>query len=368
MMEECKDGSLPIWNLTNEIVAKSLLYTPSEEIIIGYIYPITFVLCLIGNGGFLYVVFRIKRMHTITNTYLSHLACADIFYVGVNAVGILYTLLSSPVRYDTFVNSSLGCFLLVAPIYTTFILAICIVTLVTFERYQAIVNPLGHRGMNSKSRTRKLLAICWILSIIVSLGATLIFGKHTRYCVLWPEGDDFQHLPDVIQFCQPIHPKIVVFCELCKSVPFFIALVWNIYMYTRILYALSTGDEQLGKQEGDGVAATQASRFRNQVAKMLIINGAIFFICQIWSRIASIDAIIVTISGEGILTPDQYNAILSLSRAMLFVNGLINPFVYNVTSSLYRKAFRDAFCFCKLGGDQTETIRSVSHPTTSSML
>ncbi|XP_072037175.1 pyroglutamylated RF-amide peptide receptor-like [Amphiura filiformis] len=368
MMEECKDGSLPVWNLTNEIVAKSLLYTPSEEIIIGLIYPITFVLGLVGNGAFLYVVFRIQRMHTITNIYLSHLAFSDIFYVGVNAGGLIYTFVSSPVRYDTWVNRSLGCFLLVAPIYTTYMSAICIVTLVTFERYQAIVNPLGHRGLNSKSRTRKLLAICWILSILVGTGATLIFGKHNRYCVLWPEGDDFQHLPDIIQFCQAIHPKVIVFAELCKSVPFFIALVWNIYMYTRILYALSTGDEQLGKQEGDGVTATQASRFRNQVAKMLIINGAIFFICQIWTRIASIDAIILAISGEGILTPDQYNAILSLSRGMLFVNSLINPFVYNATSSVYRGAFRDAFCFCKFGGDQTETIRSVSHPTSSSML
>ncbi len=177
MMDECKSGSLPVWNLTNEFIAKSFLYTPSEELIIGIIYPITFALGLLGNGAFLFVVFRIQQMHTITNIYLSHLAFSDILYVGLAAGGLIYTFHSSPVRYDTWVDRSIGCFLLVVPLYTAYISSICIVTLVTFERYQAIVNPLGHRGLNSKSRTRKLLAICWIFSILVGVGATLIYGK-----------------------------------------------------------------------------------------------------------------------------------------------------------------------------------------------
>ena len=106
-------------------------------------------------------------------------------------------------------------------------------------------------------------------------------GKHTKYCVLWPDNDNFNHLPDVIEFCLAIHEDITAFSELCKAVPFFVALVWNLYMYVRIMYALSVEDSHLGKEGSDGVAIMQASRFRNQVARMLIINGSIFFICQV---------------------------------------------------------------------------------------
>ena len=46
---------------------------------------------------------------------------------------------------------------------------------------------------------------------------------------------------------------------------------------------------------------------------------------------------------------------------MLFVNALINPIVYNATSSIYRKAFIDAFCSCRSAGDeQKDTARAVS--------
>ena len=176
-MATCEEGSLPIFNFTNEIVASSFLYSSSEKIIIGVIYPITLFLGVLGNSSFLYVVFRIQRMHTITNLYLAHLAFSDIVYIAITAGGLIYTFRSSPVRYDTWVETTAGCNLLVVPLYTTYIASIFIVTLVTFERYQGIVHPLAHRGLNSRSRTRKLLAVSWVLSVIVGAGATLIYGK-----------------------------------------------------------------------------------------------------------------------------------------------------------------------------------------------
>ncbi len=182
-MEGCKDESRPyaaIWNLTDAFQAKSILYSPAENVIIGIVYPILFVLGLAFNGAFLYVVLRVERMHTVTNMYLSHLAVADVIYVGITAAGVVACFASSPVRFDNYwVNTSVGCFFIVVPLFTTYVGAICIVTLVTFERYQAIVNPLGHRSLSSKSRTRKLLAVCWVFSTLVGTGATLIYSEYT---------------------------------------------------------------------------------------------------------------------------------------------------------------------------------------------
>ena len=129
-MASCEEGSLPVFNFTNEIVASSVLYSPSEAFIIGVIYPITLSLGVLGNSAFLYVVFRIQRMHTITNLYLAHLAFSDIVYIAITAGGLIYTFLSSPVRYDTWVETTAGCNLLVVPLYTTYIGSIFIVTLV----------------------------------------------------------------------------------------------------------------------------------------------------------------------------------------------------------------------------------------------
>ncbi len=109
-------------------------------------------------------------------------------------------------------------------------------------------------------------------------------GRLRRYCTLWPDDEEYRDLPTVIQFCGAMHPDIVVFSELCKSIPFFIAMVWNIYMYARIIYALTIDDNSLAgnsNQQNAGMASAQASRFKNQVARLLIVNGSLFFMCQV---------------------------------------------------------------------------------------
>ena len=273
--------ALPLMNLTDPITHDDWLYTTIEEWFVKLLFPLTLLIGVTGNGAFMYVVIRVKRMHTVTNYYLFNLAIADIIYVGFNTVGLIYTYYKSPVRYDTFVQTTIGCYILVAPIYASYVASICLVTLVTLERYYGILMPLKHRMINTKSRTKKIIALSWLVSIIIGTCATMLFGRLQHYCVLWPQNDSkFLDFPDRVKFCEPLHKDIVLVSELSKVIPFFVALVWNGYMFARIIYSLGNRDTAVTVSGSDG-AEDRMLKVRNQVARMLIINGSMFFICQV---------------------------------------------------------------------------------------
>ncbi len=96
----------------------------------------------------------------------------------------------------------------------------------------------------------------------------------------------------------------------------------------------------------------QIIRIRNQVARLLIINGIVFFACQGPYRMISVHTFWKSITdGERILTESQYGMLAVVSRSLILCNSCCNPFIYYASSSYYRSGFRKAFCGLKKQDD-----------------
>ena len=66
----------------------------------------------------------------------------------------------------------------------------------------------------------------------------------------------------------------------------------------------------------------------------------------------------------------QLETLLQVCRILTYINSAINPYVYNITNSLYRQCFREAFCRKSAynHGNTSSQVSSVSIASTEQPL
>ena len=116
-----------------------------------------------------------------------------------------------------------------------------------------------------------------------------------------------------------------------------------------------------GSENNQNQRQSQAAKITKQVARMLVINGTVFFVCQIFTRVYIIDDILNDVAGSGLYKRGEIGAImLVFGRCMLYVNSAINPWVYLLTCQVYRTAFKHAFGSLGSVGKEKRDIETVS--------
>ncbi|XP_072048839.1 neuromedin U receptor homolog nmur-2-like [Amphiura filiformis] len=317
-------------------------YKYFEKLIITVLFPIVLAFGFIGNAGFLFVIARVKEMHTLTNFYLANLAVADLLYVTLTTVTycIQYAL-SGGLRNSEIFRSNAQCFIGYGIHYTTLYASLSLVTLVTFERVLAICYPLKHRMVNTKKRTIVLVVISWTVAVAMSaaFGAP-VAGLVRKECISWPPGGRWKKFPNIRHECITVHDVYFdPISKLCVPIPFIIVLVINIILYGKIIACLSNRTVTQNKEHA-GQSST--NKVRNQVARMVIINGIIFFLCLAPFQYHQLYQLIVLKTKMYLYDGDTEKAILWASRCLLVLNSAVNPYVYGFTNHRYRSAFMKA--------------------------
>lgn len=309
-----------------------ILRNPLHDMLHLIVLPVLMLVGLLFNCAFIYAVKKIPSMQTTTNTYLVNVSCADLIFVIIGGSVILWSRFTSLIQSDAkWLSSGFpGCFCAYFIPYFPYFTSIMLITFVTVERYRAICQPIKHRQTAAKSRTRKFIAASWLIGLVLGAIAVLQFSKYKEVCIIWPEDESFDSMPTRAAYCTAL-PGFHVVSVLVTVIPFFVALILNIVMYTRIIIVLSKRE---ANPMGRNKSATQQCSVRNQVARLLIVNGTTYFLLQTPFRITSVQNILVDLTGEGILTNNQYHTLLFYGRCMLFVNSLINPLVYVCVSAL----------------------------------
>ena len=178
-----------IWNEADTII---YLRTEIDIIIPLYIRPILTVIGLLANSAFLFVLYRIPNMRTVTNFYLANLALAD-GIILVSATGYyLWEYLSSSVYKGIVDGSTVVCkYLLNTLLFVShfaYFTAVFLVTAVSAERYLALCHPLQHRWLSTKSRAIKVVTMIWFFSIGISSPVLFRFTP-APLCMFRPDDD-----------------------------------------------------------------------------------------------------------------------------------------------------------------------------------
>uniref|UniRef100_A0A8C5S299 Neuromedin U receptor 2 n=1 Tax=Laticauda laticaudata TaxID=8630 RepID=A0A8C5S299_LATLA len=156
------------------------LYGPKHNHLslpVTWIYALIFIVCVSGNLLVCLVILKHRSMKTSTNCCLFSLAISD----------LLVLLFGMPLEiYEMWNNYPLlfglvGCYLKTVFFETICFASVLIITLVSIERYMAVLHPFQVRLKNIQQRALRIILILWFLSILFSLPNTSIHGIVLQY-------------------------------------------------------------------------------------------------------------------------------------------------------------------------------------------
>ncbi|XP_071796292.1 neuromedin-U receptor 2-like [Asterias amurensis] len=311
-------------NITEEYISE-WIFDPVDSFIITVGVPIILGFGLLTNLLLLFVFLRSPRLRSETDVYLANLALSDVLFLMLFSGYDIWRFAFSQVSKHQPFGSTLGCVTFNFTLNTTLETSIALVTMVTFERYLALCHPIQHLKMRSRRRTYNMVAICWGIGI--------------SRCGSIPGAEWMQYISE---------PLLVI--------PWCIAMIGNVYMYARIIHVLNKRKD-FNADCKNAKTNSKARHVRNQVAKMLVVNGVVFFLCQ-----APFTLLILT----GVDNP--ISVLLGkyadwIVQSPLRINTVVNPIIYCAFNAQYRAAFTEAFeCVRRRGRHSANSLNAVSKP------
>ena len=247
-------------NITSKAVAGQFQYSESERLIYSIVIPIILIFCLSFNGAFLFVVAKIRRLHTITNYYLFCISIADIIiFVAISIGAYMWTFFSSPYVKSAPWDHDTGCVIAFAVPLAMYFTSMALITLVTLELYYAICYPLRHMTIAGKRRTVKIIVGTTLVGVMLGFLVAFKDSKIILTCIQWPKEDDtFANFPSVIYACRSLHPNITIMPEVLQTVPFFFHYDLEcIYVRANNTHTeQSKGSKDYGRQKSTGATGS----------------------------------------------------------------------------------------------------------------
>ena len=346
------DGDFSVDFLKNASTINRYLYSSFESIVITVVMPCILAVGLIGNTTFLLTVARVNTMRNVTNYYLVNLAVADMFFLAMAVGEKYYRYISIGVPSYGDVFGTTGCVIIYAGVFLPFFASLMTVTIVSLERYYAICKPIQHLVIWKMKYTKRLIASSWTIAIIIT--ATLIPGyvPITFTCIIWPKDEKYNTFPNRVGTCSFIGFNGIdfsktnigasVYTNLAQTVPFFFAMTVNTIFYMKIIKHMSSRASRTVTANSSSRVNEARMQLSNQVARMLIATGVVFFFCQAPYQFTCLGQAVQNILKiEPISNNMHYNTyeiLLWIGRLLLYINSAINPYIYHLTNSRYKKA------------------------------
>ncbi|XP_072039637.1 somatostatin receptor type 5-like [Amphiura filiformis] len=339
--------SLQYYNATRYLTAEETSkygYTSGQIFSITVLLPLILTFGLLGNFCFIFVSVRVKYMHTVTNRYLVSLAIADIIFL-VSAIGPkIWCYTKSPLHGDDSPLGAHGCVWTFFLSDTAYFASLAFTTLVSCDRYLAVCHPRNPRSCaNFKLSSTQLIISTWILACVLAASLTPGNSQLVFYCYKWAPISPYDKWPSTIRYCLPSKTWMVSYALGLQTVPFFVSLILNFIFYLSIVRGLDGSIKRLS-QKGSRMSHRD-TRVRNQIAKMLVLNGVVFFCCLAPFEFISLFHMVASARNEYLIRNEKAKTYITLfARVLSYINACINPVIYTVMCDRYVQAFKYAFC------------------------
>ena len=329
----------------NENTAPMIIYSVVDKILIVVVMPIIFTIGVLGNSAVIIAFFRYMYMRTVTNHYLVNLAIADLTFILFSVPQFWVQYLTTPIIGDYTYLPLEFCKVNIFLTDSAIIASGLIVILVTFERYIATCWPFRFRRFSSKKRTVALCSLVWLFSLTYKI-PSLIFSVTAKYALIWnmTSVDSLALRPQSIEYCEYCNPRNSPQCvRYRKSLTFEQLLLLSVIPVTCILYTLTMIQLQKSARASYAtvVEGVTSNIVKKQVVRMLIVTIVVYVICITPFRFLNLFNIY-----DHSLPPNLIWVMVNISRIMVYTNSAVNPFIYNVMSARYRRAFKDIFILC----------------------
>ncbi|TNN33887.1 C-C chemokine receptor type 1 [Liparis tanakae] len=125
-------------------------------------YGTTFVLSYLGNGLVLYILYKYEKLSSVTNVFLLNLVLSNLLFAGSLPFWAAYHL-------SEWLFGAALCKLVSAAYFIGFYSSVLFLTLMTFDRYLAVVHAVAAAKSRKKAYAAAASAAVWCVSVAASL-------------------------------------------------------------------------------------------------------------------------------------------------------------------------------------------------------
>ncbi|XP_052274024.1 QRFP-like peptide receptor [Dreissena polymorpha] len=350
-----------------------LTQTPANGIILIILYIMVAVLALLGNLLVIWTVWINSHMHTVTNYYIVNLAVSDLLVAAI-VMPLKLLEYTAPCRWHIFRSDGLCS--VVYYLLPVFVFAsVLTLAAISIERYYAIVHPLSAMKVNSKSRTKKILAVTWILPFIVA--GPFMFSTSYPFTIYSDTGSISRETCndrfDEIDLA--IHGDTTRIGEFRKF--YFLFLFFAIYivpsaviMITCVKIAVSLVNPIMGDDSFDirKDANRRQEENKRKVARMVIVIALTFIVS--WTPFYLV-SVISQLQTHSFLRESNFIFTMLVTHFCGFTNSCLNPIIYTAMSQKFRRSFKNilrrlwSFCpFVPSGNRQSRYESSMGYTST----
>ncbi|XP_065267308.1 bombesin receptor subtype-3 [Emys orbicularis] len=296
-------------------------------------YAVIISVGLLGNAILIKVFFKIKSMQTVPNIFITSLAFGD----------LLLLLTCVPVdatRYivDTWLFGRIGCKLLSFIQLTSVGVSVFTLTVLSADRYRAIVKPLELQTSDAVLKTCCKAGCVWIVSMILAIPEAVFSDLYS-----------FSNPEKNVSFeaCAPypVSEKILQEAHslVCFLVFYIIPLVVISVYYFLIAKTLYKSTFNMPAEE-HGHARKQIES-RKRVAKTVLVLVGLFALCWLPNHILYLYR---SFTYHSSVDASAFHLIVTIfSRALAFSNSCVNPFALYWLSKSFRQHFKKQILCCK---------------------
>uniref|UniRef100_A0A8C6SZG5 Si:dkey-63b1.1 n=1 Tax=Neogobius melanostomus TaxID=47308 RepID=A0A8C6SZG5_9GOBI len=272
---------------------------------------------LLGNTLVLLVFCLQRKPCSVADIYLGNLAAAD--FVLMTCLPFWAVTISRGHRWDF---GELLCKLVNVAISMNYVCSILFLTLISLDRYFALVKPMSPSPFRRRSCAKRFCLIIWILGFIFSLPILLfrtvsyVEDPGIRACILvYP------------------HPDWLVHHNMARNIFSFLLPV--------LLMAYCTGHIVVSLKDG-GTLGLASFRAERKATRLVLAVMVVFLICwtplQLLRFLDTLDYFGLT---PGCLWGHILDVGLQLSTYLGYSNSAINPLLLVIVGRDFRKRARE---------------------------
>uniref|UniRef100_A0A0L8GJR8 G-protein coupled receptors family 1 profile domain-containing protein n=2 Tax=Octopus bimaculoides TaxID=37653 RepID=A0A0L8GJR8_OCTBM len=256
-------------------------------------------------------IFKYPTLRNYTNMFVASLASGDIAY------GMLALIPAVTVKYLNGTSRSV-CILILSTNFCSAYLSLSNLTLLSIERYIAVVMPFKYNIYVTKQTTSAAILLSWLGNILVTVIISFFMKwENVTSCVF-----------------ENIYPKWI---NSFIFITGFLYTVTTIFSYGKVMWIARKQLRAIGPSTKSN--SSEADEI-NKAKMMMLIFG--LFICCYFPAVAS-NVI------EYMSTSQNKDTVLNCLAAFLIkINYFINFFIYNICSKQFRKATKHFLCCDKL--------------------
>ncbi|KAM8945347.1 neurotensin receptor type 1 [Pelodytes ibericus] len=319
-----------------------------SKILVTIIYLFLFIVGCTGNSITAYTLVRKKSLQNLQSTVHYHLA-------SLALSDLLILILSMPIEIYNFIwvhhpwaFGNAVCkgyyFLRDACTYAT---ALNIASL-SVERYMAMCHPFKAKSIMSRSRTKKLISVIWLASLLLATPMIFTMGEiyglekedpENLICTRIAEMSTFKTVIQVNAFLSFVFPMVVISVLNTIIANQLIIMVKQAHQENQVC---TIGGQQTVLNMSMEPSRIQSLKHGVRVLRVVVIA---FVVCWLPYHVRRLMFCYVPSELWTDELNDFYHYFYMMTNVLFYVSSTVNPILYNLVSANFRQIFVSTLSF-----------------------